>query len=94
MARCEKCGKATYDISVNLYGEQRCDLCYDDYLMTDRGKPEYLFGIVTGQLELKDYDSDFLGHVAACWKKYRDQLKLTNTERRIIESTAIGMGLL
>jgi hypothetical protein len=92
--KCDKCGRETDDITFNLYGEHRCEFCHDDYLMTDRGKPEYLFGLVTGQLELKDYDSDFLGHVAACWKKYRPLLNLTETELRVIEAVADAMGLL
>ena len=95
MARCEKCGKETKDTFVTIYGEQRCDLCYDDYIMTDKGKVEYLVGLVSaGQLNIKDYDSDFLGHVAVCWKKYRDELCLTMKAIKIIEDKAHELGLL
>ena len=94
MIKCEKCGREAEEVFRTLYGENICGHCYDDYLMTDEGKPEYLFGIVTGREKLTDYDSDFLGHVATCWKKYRDQLIFNEAELRILESTAIGMGLL
>ena len=94
MMKCTKCGRETEEFFNTLYGECLCDHCYDDYLMTDEGKVEYMFGITTGREELKDYDSDFLGHVAACWKKYSGQLDLSDTEVLLIEAKASALGLL
>lgn len=94
MKRCEKCGKPIKEVYTTIYGENCCEHCYDDHLMTDKGKPEYLFGIVSGQLNTNDYDSDFLGHVAVCWKKYRDELCLTMKAIKIIEDKAHELGLL
>lgn len=95
MERCVKCGKPLGTVMVTAYGEHRCEDCYDDYLMTDKGKVEYLIGLTNGELELKDYDADFLGHVAVCWKKYRAEiLPLTLGEVHAIEAKAEQLGIL
>lgn len=94
MKRCAKCGKETENILTTVYGEDRCELCYDDYLMTDKGKAEYFVGIVTGDLSIEDYDADFLCHVIACWRKYRDELILSIKTIRLIEMEAAKIGLL
>lgn len=94
MKRCAKCGKETGTILTTVYGEDRCELCYDDYLMTDKGKVEYFVGIITGDLSIEDYDADFLGHVVTCWKKYRDELILSIKTIRLIEIEAAKLGLL
>ena len=94
MKCCVKCGKETENILTTVFGEDRCEFCYDDYLMTDKGKVEYFVGIVTGDLLMEDYDADFLIHVAACWKKYRDELFLSIKTIRLVELEAVELGLL
>ena len=49
---CEKCAKQTNDTLVNVFSEELCEDCWDDYLMTDRGKLEYFIGIVKGDLPI------------------------------------------
>ena len=91
---CCKCGRPLSSYSITAYGEVRCLDCFDDHLMTDKGKVEYFIGLCTGELDIKDYDADFLGHVSVCWRKYRDELKLTLAEIKLIEATAEGLGIL
>ena len=93
-SRCAKCGKETANLTMTAYGDYRCEHCYDDYLMTDRGKVEYLLGIVFGEFPVDDYDADFLGHVATCWNKYRNELMISASGRTFIEYNASVMGLL
>lgn len=94
MIRCAKCGRLLGEHFCTSYGEKRCPDCYDDHLMTDRGKVEYLVGIVEGELPIDDYDADFLGHVSACWKKYRWDVHMSVRDLRDLEDKAIQMGLL
>ena len=46
MSLCEKCEKRTNDVFINVFDETLCEDCWDDYLMTDRGKLEYFIGNV------------------------------------------------
>jgi hypothetical protein len=62
--------------------------------MTDKGKAEYLLGIVRGDFPMDYYDADFLGHVAVCWRKYRDEFNLTLKDLYEIEAKAEELGLL
>jgi hypothetical protein len=94
MERCAKCGKVLRSFSRTAYGENRCLDCFDDYLMTDKGKVEYLIGIVEGELDLKDYDADFLGLVAVCWNKYKEKLNLSIPKIIEIETKAEQLGIL
>ena len=94
MERCEKCDKVLGEYFVTAYGEKRCEDCWDDYLMTDKGKVEYFIGICNDDYPMSDFDADFLGHVAVCWKKYRDELDLAACEIRLIENKAAALGLL
>lgn len=94
MEHCAKCGKELRSFSRTAYGENRCLDCFDDYLMTDKGKVEYLIGIVEGELDLKDYDADFLGHVAVCWNKYKEKLNLSIPKIIEIETKAEQLGIL
>lgn len=94
MFKCAKCGKPIGTYITTAYGEVRCEDCYDDYLMTDKGKVEYFIGIVTGELPMSDYDADFLGHVSVCWKKYRSMLSISMAEVVLIEAKAYQLGLL
>ena len=66
MKFCVKCGKPVDEPITTAYGDKRCPDCFDDYLMTDRGKVEYFIGLANGELNIKDFDADFLGHVAVC----------------------------
>lgn len=91
---CAKCGKELKDFNQTAYGEARCDLCFDDHLMTDKGKVEYLICITMGDANIEDYDADFLGHVAACWNKYRDELNLTLRFIYEVEEKAKALGIL
>ena len=93
MARCYKCGKLLDNVLTTAYGEMRCEDCWDDYLMTDRGKVEYLIGITRGDYPMDYFDADFLGWVASCWKKYRDELNLTMLDIKLIEAKAEELGL-
>lgn len=94
MERCVKCGKEIRSFSRTAYGENRCLDCFDDYLMTDRGKVEYLIGICNGDYLMEEFDADFLGHVAVCWQKYRAQLNLSIAEVNQMEAKARAMGIL
>ena len=95
MERCVKCGKPLdKEFFKTLYGEERCADCYDDYLMTDKGKVEYLFGIVNGDYPISDFDADFLGHVAVCWNTYRDKFDLKVSELHTVEEKARALGIL
>ena len=94
MERCVKCGKPLGTFIITAYGERRCEDCYDDYLMTDKGKVEYLIGLASGELDLKDYDADFLGHVAMCWNKYKEKLNLSIPQVIEIETKAEQLGIL
>ena len=94
MERCAKCGKVLRTFSRTAYGENRCLDCWDDYLMTDKGKVEYLIGLTAGELDLNDYDADFLGHVAVCWNKYKEQLNISIQQVIAIEEKAECMGIL
>jgi DNA-directed RNA polymerase subunit RPC12/RpoP len=91
---CVKCGKPLGTFITTAYGENRCEDCYDDYLMTDKGKVEYLIGLVNGELDIEDYDADFLGYVGVCWNKYRDELDFTLLKLYEIEDKAKQLGLL
>lgn len=97
MKHCAKCGK---DLSKETsfvetaYGETRCEYCYDDYLMTDRGKVEYLIGITMGELDINDYDADFLGHVSVCWNKYKGELAISQRLIKEVEEKARALGIL
>lgn len=92
--RCAKCGKKLQSFTTTAFGEDYCELCYDDYLMTDKGKVEYLIGLAMGELELKHYDADFLGHVAVCWHKYKEELSLSIRFIKEVEEKAKCMGIL
>ena len=94
MLRCMKCGRKETSLFESLYGEERCEYCWDDYLMTDRGKVEYFVGIVRGELNIDDYDADFLGHVSVCWQKYRDQVQLDADTIERLENKARELGIL
>ena len=94
MKQCEKCGKYVDESFKTAYGEIRCPDCYDDYLLTDKGKVEYLIGIVRGDYPMDYYDADFLGLVAVCWNTYKDKLALTVKEINDIEIKAMMLGLL
>lgn len=91
---CEKCGKQIFDVFINVYSETLCEDCWDDYLMTDRGKVEYFIGIVKGDLPITDYDADFLGHVSACWKEHKNQLNHSSSDMAYYEERAKKLGLL
>jgi len=94
MSLCEKCEKRTNDVFINVFDETLCEDCWDDYLMTDRGKLEYFIGIAKGDLPISDYDADFLGHVATCWNKYKEELNYFKTIIESIETKAKNIGLL
>ena len=95
MKHCIKCNRKVDDLFESLYGETMCEFCWDDYLMTDKGKVEYLVGIVRGDYPMDYFDADFLGHVAVCWKKYRAEiLPLTLSEIQVIDAKAKALGLL
>lgn len=91
---CVKCEKPTDENLVTAYGGTLCGDCWDDYLMTDCGKVEYLIGIVRGDYPANIFDADFLGHVAKCWFEYRDRVVLSSFDRAWVEAKAMAMGLL
>lgn len=94
MEYCAKCGKLLGEYFKTAYGEIRCADCYDDYLMTDRGKVEYLIGICAGDYPMSDFDADFLGWIAVCWKKYKNLLDVSAKDIANIEERAAYLGLL
>lgn len=94
MKHCIKCNRKVDDLFESLYGETMCEYCWDDYLMTDKGKVEYLVGIVRGDYPMESFDADFLGHVAVCWRRYIYEINLTDDEIAEIEAKAEALGLL
>lgn len=99
MKRCVKCGKVLKEhfgeeSFITVFGEERCSDCYEDYLMTDKGKVEYFVEIVRGNSSISNFDADFLGWISVCWTKYRDELAMTLAEIHAIEEKAINLGIL
>ena len=95
MELCAKCGKQLNgEFFKTIYGEFRCSNCYDDYLMTDHGKAEYILGIAKGDFPMSDFDADFLGYASVCWNKYRDEFDLTLLDLYEIEAEARKIGIL
>lgn len=94
MKHCIKCNRKVDTTFESLYGETMCEFCWDDYLMTDKGKVEYLVGIVRGDYPMDYFDADFLGHVATCWRRYIYEINLTDDEIAEIEAKAEALGLL
>jgi hypothetical protein len=94
MKHCIKCNRKVDDLFESLYGETMCEYCWDDYLMTDRGKVEYFVGICREDYPMSDFDADFLGWASACWKRYRDELDITIAEINKLEAKARELGLL
>ena len=94
MERCIKCGKEISNPFITAYGERRCEDCWDDYLMTDKGKVEYLIGICRGDYPMSDFDADFLGHVAVCWNTYKEKLNISIQQIIAIEEKAEQLGIL
>ena len=94
MKHCIKCNRKVDDLFESLYSETMCEYCWDDYLMTDKGKVEYLVGIVRGDYPMKHFDADFLGHIAVCWRRYIYEINLTDDEIAEIEAKAEALGLL
>lgn len=92
--KCDICGKSVGEHFRTSYGEKCCEHCYDDHLMSDKGKVEYFIGIVEGDLPIEDYDADFLGHMSACWQKYRWDVHMSVRDLIDLEDKAIQMGLL
>lgn len=94
MKNCVKCGKVLDELFITAYGDAYCLNCLNDYLTTDKGKVEYLIGIVSGNYLLSDYDEHFLSWVATCWNKYRKELALSIKDIIRIEVRARELGLL
>lgn len=95
MKYCAKCGKPIKsEFFHTAYGEDRCEDCWYDHLMTDKGKVEYLIGLCNGDYPMEEFDADFLGHVSVCWRKYRNELKLHTSQINFFEETAERLGLL
>ena len=87
---CSKCYREFdyNDLQMTAFGEQLCDECWEEYLLTDKGTVEYMIGFAYGQLSPKFFDADFLGHVSTCWKKYCNELTLFKAEIKYIENWA------
>lgn len=94
MSICEKCEKCTGDVFISVFEETLCEDCWDDYLMTDRGKLEYFIGIAKGEVPMSDYDADFLGHIITCWNKYKGELDYFKSIIDSVEKQAKDIGLL
>lgn len=73
---CEKCGKVVdqSEVMQTLYGEHLCELCWDDYICTDRGKIEYYVDIATEKYPISLFDADFLGEVHVSWEKHKHEI--------------------
>jgi hypothetical protein len=91
---CEKCGETLQELFESAYGYTLCDDCWDDYICSDKGKVEYLIGIVRGDYPMDYYDADFLGEVAVAWKEYKYLLALSVDDIFDIEDKAKEIGLL
>lgn len=94
MKHCIKCNRKVDDLFKSLYGETMCEYCWDDYLMTDRGKVEYFVGLCNKDYPMSDFDADFVGHVAVCWVEHKHELKLDASEIEAIEAKAKALGIM
>lgn len=94
MVQCIKCERPVEKPWLTAYGEHLCENCWDGHLMTDRGKVEYFLGICNNEYSMDCFDADFLGHVVACWREYRDKLNMTKFKINEIEQKAKALGLL
>ena len=96
MELCNQCGKESISnfILTTVYGEQLCEDCWDDYLMTDKGKLEYFVGICKGDYPTSDFDADFLGHISECWKRYKNLIDYSDFEIYKFEQKAIELQIL
>lgn len=78
----------------NVYGEFLLSCNWDEYLESDKGKVEYLIGIVRNKYQLEDFDADFLGEVAISWNNYKHELDLSEKELEEFEIAATSLGIL
>ena len=92
METCINCMKPRY--IENAYGESLCEECWDEYLVTDRGKVEHFIYIAEGRGNAKLYDADFLGEVVVSWNNNKHLLKLSADEIKELEEVAFHLGLL
>lgn len=91
---CDACSNPKHDKLLTAYGTELCEDCWDDYLMTDEGKVEYLIGLCNGDYSMEEFDADFLGHVVVCWNTYRERFTMTIGDICRVESFARTHGLL
>lgn len=91
---CANCGREDKTFFKTAYGPWLCEDCWDDYLMTDNGKVEYLIGICNGDYPMSNFDADFLGEVAMSWRRFIMSLDYTDEELSEFEKIAISLGLL
>lgn len=91
---CEQCGKQTSDTLVNIFSEELCEDCWDNYLMTERGKLEYFVGLAKEELPLEDYDADFILHCSEMWKKHKNLLNWSLQDIERVEAFAKELGIL
>lgn len=91
---CERCGKTHAEFFTTAYGTCLCEDCWDEYICSDKGKVEYLIGIIRGDYPMEYYDADFLGEVAASWNENKGMLFMSVDDIFAIEDKAKAIGLL
>lgn len=94
MGCCAKCGKNMTEYLITVYEEKYCEDCYAEYLMTDRGKVEYLINIAKGIFSVNSFDPDFLGEAGLCWLKHKKDFKLSDSEINNFELKLKLLGIL
>lgn len=85
VARCGECGKLTDEPFVSAYRTAYCEECWDDYILTDTGKLEFLIGIADKLYSQQMFDADFLGEAVVSWRKFKDLTCLTSKDKIRIE---------
>lgn len=74
---------------TNIFGEEMCEDCFDDFLDTDRGYAEIFFHHCEGFSEGDFADADDVNKMIASWKKYRHELNFSEEEIKQYEKAFI-----
>jgi hypothetical protein len=94
--RCSECWKKVgeLDFTTNVYGDILCDDCWDDYINSDRGKVEYFVAVVKDEEDIRAFDADALGEIAASWKRNKHRTDFSKETIELFEKKATELGLL
>jgi hypothetical protein len=91
---CSNCKKEVELTIPNSYGESLCNDCWDDYIITERGKLEYFVSLVRGEEDLRAFDADELGEIVVSWNKYKFDTEFSKKEIEQFEIIAARLNLM